>query len=433
MFDMLLFRAFHKLMKRKIHKAPILTLLVSFFFLVTGVKGQEALTKLKVITEMSNIRLKPSIGSIIIHQVPQGTILESPGKEGEWFAVKITTDEGDEVSGFIHESTVIVTERPPEPKPKPKKEEMLEEKVKGKIEEAKVPVKTQEPVKTEEPQKAEEEKVEEKPQVELVPVRPEIPKPFESLIEVTFLGGGSYVLGGDLNSGAKGFADYYRNFLSVQGRGKVSSLHLSTIVGGELAFSIGSNLSLGLGLDYLSGENESLVELQETPARKVLTRPKIQAFPLKLYLFYQPIRYFYVKAGIEYYFAKCEYIYRYSDGDFWKEWHGKASAQGPGAMAAVGLDLDILPYLSFIVELTGHTAKISGFKGTDHSTDSNGLDYTEEGKLYFYQGITPDKNSFPLLFIKEKKPSEDVEIANPREAIIKFSGISLKTGFKFRF
>lgn len=414
-------------MKRKIRKAPILTILVSIFLLVTGVKGQEALTKLKVITEMSNIRLKPSIGSIIILQVQEGTALESPGKEGEWFAVKITTDEGDEVSGFIHESTVIVTERPPEPKPQPKKEEMLEEKVKEEIEEAR------EPVKTEEPQKTEEEKVEEKPQVELVPVQPELAKPLESLIEITISGGGSYVLGGDLNSGARGFADYYRNFLSVQGEGKVSSLHLSAIVGGELAFSIGTNLSLGLGLDYLSGEKESIVALQEIPARWVLTRPKIKAFPLKLYLFYQPLRYLYVKAGIEYYFAKCEYFYRYSDGDFWKEWHGKATSRGPGAMAAVGLDLDILPYLSFIAELTGHTAKISGFKGTDHSTDSNGLDYTEEGKLYFYQGIAPDENSFPLLFIKEKKPSEDVEISNPREAIIKFSGISLKTGFKFRF
>ena len=39
--------------------------------------------KIKVVTEQANIRLEPDIGSAIIRQVSQGTILESTAKENE--------------------------------------------------------------------------------------------------------------------------------------------------------------------------------------------------------------------------------------------------------------------------------------------------------------------------------------------------------------
>ena len=46
---------------------------------------QESSGKLEVVTEQANIRLEPDIGSTIIHQAPQGTMLESTSKQGEWY------------------------------------------------------------------------------------------------------------------------------------------------------------------------------------------------------------------------------------------------------------------------------------------------------------------------------------------------------------
>ena len=112
-------------MKKKINKSCALLLAISFLFLARA-EGEEVLIKLKVVTEQANIRLKPSIGSIIIKQVPQGTTLESTGKEGEWYLIKLKPDEEDRVSGYVHESMVIVLEGPPIEKEKKEIREELE-------------------------------------------------------------------------------------------------------------------------------------------------------------------------------------------------------------------------------------------------------------------------------------------------------------------
>ncbi len=87
-------------------------LAASLLFLSVA-RGEEVLRKLKVVTEQANIRLKPSIGSIIIKQVPDGTILESTGQESEWYLIQLTPDELERVTGYVHESMVIIIEGPP--------------------------------------------------------------------------------------------------------------------------------------------------------------------------------------------------------------------------------------------------------------------------------------------------------------------------------
>ncbi|MGD8536837.1 MAG: SH3 domain-containing protein, partial [Candidatus Aminicenantes bacterium] len=180
---------------------------LSLLFLPNA-NGQEAITKLRVVTEMANVRLQPDIGSVIIHQVPQGTSLESTGKEGEWYLVKIQIEEGQDVSGYVHESTVIVTDRPP-------------------------PVQVEPPVKKEEI--TEPEQKEEEPQIQPIPETPLERRPFESRLELWFMGGGNYVIGGDLNSGAQGFVDYYRDFHSIGEEFNARPLHLSYLYGGEFS------------------------------------------------------------------------------------------------------------------------------------------------------------------------------------------------------
>ena len=391
-------------MKIKINK--IFGLLVAFSLLfLPNANGQEAITKLKVVTEMANVRLTPDIGSVIIHQVPQGKILESTGKEGEWYLVKIQIEEGQDASGYVHESTVIVTERPPQ---KP----------------AVTPVKKEEVT---EPEK------EEEPQIQPVPETPSERRPFESRLELWFLGGGNYAIGGDLNSGAQGFVDFYRDFHSIGEEFDAKPVHLSYLYGGEFSIPIGSNFYLGLGVDFYRGKRESILELQENPAIELRTHPKIQAIPIRFFISYYPVRSFYIKTGIEYYFAKCEYYYRYLDDTYWKDWHGTAKTQGSGILGAIGVDLEVAPWLSFNIEATGRIAKISGFKGSDSSIDSDGEEHIENGALYFFKAKGSAIESYPFLFIRIREPIEDVLISDPRRAIIDFSGVSLKAGFKLRF
>jgi len=46
------------------------------------------------------IRQKPSIGSVIIRQFPQGEILEAIRLEDEWYLVKLEPDESGATSGY---------------------------------------------------------------------------------------------------------------------------------------------------------------------------------------------------------------------------------------------------------------------------------------------------------------------------------------------
>ncbi len=401
-------------MRIKTRKLGSLLVVLSLLFL-SSAEAQEPIPKLKVVTEMANIRLKPDIGSVIIHQVPQGKIIETTGKQGEWFLVKIEIEEGQEASGYVHESTVIIVEgSPPEIIPEPEKKEEITE-----------PEKITEEVK--------EEIKEEEPQIPPVPEPTPEREPSKPRVSLWLLGGGKYAVGGDLNSGAQGFVDYARYYNSITADFSIDKVHLCYIFGGELSFPIGSNFYVGIGVDYFEGKKESLLVLQEIPLLEVRTRPQIEAIPIRLTLSYYPVPSFYIKTGVEYYFAKCEYYYRYQEGTYWKEWHGKAKIQGSGVLGAVGLDLKVAPWLSFVVEATGRIAKITGFEGSDTSIDSDGLEYVEQGTLYHYKTPGTSGEDIPLLFIKLRKPSEDVLISDPRRAIIDYSGISLKAGFILRF
>jgi len=236
-----------------------------------------------------------------------------------------------------------------------------------------------------------------------------------------------------LNRGAEGLADYHSYDLGVEGKGKVKPARLSYILGGELVFPLSSYFHIGVGVDYFLSEKRSQVEFEKASSSDTFTtRPKIQAAPIRLIITFYPLPFFYAKSGIEYYFAKCAYFYRFQSGEFWEEWDGEAEAQDIGFLGGLGFDWALSPNFSFIVEATGRYAKIKGFKGKNKYKTSEGSISTEEGMLYFYHTQTPGGESYPLLFIREKKPSE-AGVFDPQEATIDFSGISLKAGLKIKF
>ena len=387
---------------------------VLFFLCGSGSWAQEPRTQLKVVSEIANIRQNPDIGSAIIQQLPQGTVLEATQKQGEWYVIQLKLDEEKILSGFVHESLVTVIGGPaPE-------EVKIAEPVR------KEPVK-EEPVEVEEVEEVRPVKIQ--PQVqESLPVTPEY-----SRFRVSFSGGMSYVLGGDPNEGAIGLGDYYAASLGESGSGTVSPLRTGYIFEAEMNFALSSKFFLNFGGAYLSGKKESRKKFPEgTYMEAYTTRPSIRSVPARLSISYYPTPVFNIKLGGEYHFAKCSYFYRYEKADFWQEWKGDANGQGSGVFGGFGIEANPSGNVRFFLETLGRYCKITNFSGTDEYNDSTGSQSTEKGTLYIYQGHVSENESYPLLYIRERKPSE-AGVSDAKAATIDLSGFEVRVGIRFKF
>ena len=84
--------------------------LVLFILIAANFIFSEEL-KVRVTVEKANIRLRPTTQSTIVSTVPLGAVLEVIKKEGNWYFVKLPSDEkGIVVTGYIHQSIVEVIE-----------------------------------------------------------------------------------------------------------------------------------------------------------------------------------------------------------------------------------------------------------------------------------------------------------------------------------
>jgi hypothetical protein len=164
----------------------------------------------------------------------------------------------------------------------------------------------------------------------------------------------------------------------------------------------------------------------------IITRPRVQAIPVKVGIAYYPLPYLYAKGTLQYLFAKVNYLYRFERGTFWREWQGDAKASGLGAGAAFGGEWEFYPGLFLAGEAEFRFARIGGFTGKDISTNSDGESYSEQGTLYYFQGRAGSREDFPLVFIRSDIPTE-ADVSGPREAKVNFSGMSLKVGIRIRF
>ena len=381
--------------------------LIITVFLFASLNAQENQIKLKVVSELANIRENADIGSMIIFQALQGAVFTSLGKEEEWYHIKYIQDNGETINGYVHESLVSEIKLPTA-----EKEEKSERKSGESValKQAKAPKTIIHEQKT-------------------VPSAISKDAPFS----ISFSGGGNYVAGGDINKGAAGWADYNLDDLQIDTQQNFKPVHLSLLFGGEISFQLNKDLSLGIGADYLFGRKNSSYELSGvSPATFLSVQPEVQALPLRVFLSCSVLPQLYVKSGIEYFMAKCSYLYRSEEGEAWKEWKGNASSQGLGIMAGLGFITAVDSNISLFIETSGRIAKLNDFEGTHTYQDSEGLEYTEEGLLYIYDGQVSKDIFYPLLFIRDKKPSE-AGVSNPKKATIDFSGVSLKVGIKFRF
>jgi hypothetical protein len=393
---------------------PLSVFLMGLFLLAGAAAALTAAPiKIKVTAELANIRQKPSIGSIIIRQFPQGEILEAIRQEGEWYLVKLDPSEGGATSGYVHESLVMPLEDVPGREVRPRIAE---------------PPAKKEPVR---PPVQRPERVEAEPSAR---TGEDAGPTGKSRIALLLFGGANLVVGGDLNTGAQGLADLYAGTIGAGGDTRVASAKLSLLYGGELAFPIASGLFITAGAEFHQCAKETLVSYAKSGfTDKFTAKPGFGGLPIKLGMTFYPVEFIYVRLGASYYFAKASYYYRYEHDKFWQEWQGDATGQGLGLWGGLGLEWALSGALAFVFEATGQFATITTFEGTGTYIDSTAAGtVTEEGKLYAYDARTSNQTSYPLTFIRNKVPAE-AGVENAREAKVDFSGLSIRAGIKIKF
>jgi hypothetical protein len=364
----------------------------------------QARTKLRVTAEIANIRQKPDIGSGIVLQVPKDTILFALSHEGEWYLVSATAEDGRTVTGYVHVSLVMVAEP-------------------GALEEAPAAPQPGTP----------QSKLPQPPRMTPPPAAPVSVYSPATRFGLAIMGGGNYFLGGDLNTAAQGYADMIGNTLGITGTPAVSPVHIGYLFGGEFLVPLADRISLGFGLDYLKSQKESIVIYAKGSKRSAaITRPEMHAFPLRAFVMYSPLQGFYIKLGLQYYFAGISYSYHSESGLYTRDTTGTATANGLGVFGGFGLEWNIVSGLAFVIEATGRYAPLSGFSGQGSVVDSAGMDVEESGTLYYFEQMTLNGASFPQVVVRSKLPTE-AGVANPREAEVDFSGFAIRAGFKVKF
>jgi hypothetical protein len=389
-------------------KLPVL--IAALLCLALALPAQEASIrpiKLKVSADQANLREKPDIGSAVIQQVPEGTVLESDRKEGEWYLVRYTLEDGGVIAGYIHESLVTVLETALGAPGQPAREVKPEAR---------------------------------RPESEPRPAPPfanNSPRDTSLLpIDVFISAGVGPVLADDLNKGSRGLADLNGASLGLSPSGSIGSLHLTGIVGVEAAFRASRWLSLGLGADFERGWRSSRVVYEAggllTPTLATTAKPSVQVLPVRLSLRFYPRPDFYFRASAVHYTVKVGYDDRLvSSATTWQEWHGRATAHTLGMEVAAGGEWRVAAHSFIFAEAGFRLTPAVHLSGTGTVRDSSGAEESEAGPLWFYQQRGADGSGHDLLFVHAAQPS-GTDILGVRKASLTLSGMALRLGVKIR-
>jgi len=371
--------------------------------------------KLRVTAELANIREKPDIMSAILQQLPEGATLEAERKEGEWYALLVEKEGGGSVTGYVHESLVMIIGEPAQASLQ--REEKAEEK---------------QPVK---PEPAEKRK--ESPPLPARTPRPAVER--EDRLSAIFWLGGRHAAVGDLNEGAQGLARYYESRLGASAGSEVQTVHFGYLVGAEVRVPLAYGFSFALGAEHTSEEKTSSFALAGGSSEASYSaKPGFSVTSVSLALLYYPLRALYVRAGLDYSFARASYFYRTSHpgpgeaDEFWQEWTGKANSGGFGCQLGLGFEWPLGRRLAIVAEAAFRGGRLHNLKGEDIYRDSTGYESREKGTLYHIWATAGGTEVFPLVFIRNREPAE-AGVVDSRKAEFNLTGYSIKLGLQVKF
>lgn len=365
--------------------------------------AQDRPTRIKITAEQANLREKPDIGSSIVQQIPEGVVVEADRKDGEWYFVRYTLEDGGVIGGWIHESLVEVVEA-------------------GTIA-----------------------RVEREKEQEAAPARRrgrpirigKIEMPELSTggipLEFAFSAGLGYVAPRDLNRGTRGYADANAADHGVAAPPPAGVLHIAYLFGFEVTYRLTPRLAVGLGADYMRAANKDRTEYEDPAFTETLvTRPAARTVPFKILARYYPGAGFYVRGGLGIYSVKASYLYRHElpESSDWRQLKGEASGSGLGGEAAFGGEWEIAPRTVFFAEAGVRMARFGKLTGTNTTTHLTGQVVTEPGTLFYVSRVAEDGNTYPLVYVAASAP---VDAADSRRAVVDLSGASVRAGVRYRF
>ncbi len=262
-----------------------------------------------------------------------------------------------------------------------------------------------------------------------------------SEVSIKLAGGMTFLFANDYNRGIQGLYDFYLdNYDGVTGQYKPLNLGLN--IEGELGFSIGRNIAVGIGAGYFqfSRESEFGYQLPYVSSRDSLS-PDIQLIPLTVNVHYYVSRGprlrtdWFVGAG--YYLLTFNHAWSVKT-DFFSyqsEQTFRSSQASLGFQGGVGIEFEISPRFALLFQASGRLIKFSDLKGTLNEKISllNVSWEDESGDAYFwFYGHTVNNRAYAQVSFAKTKPSEN-EYSAVRHGILNLSGMTAGIGLKFQF
>ncbi len=384
----------------------------------------------KVITETAFVRLKTSIDSMIIAQVPLGTTFEASEKIEDWYKVALPPDEqGFVVEGYIHSTDVevVATEKPEIAPVSP----IVAEKQPKKL-----PVKEEAQV-----------------------YRPSRDSKLQ--FGFKFMGGGDYFLIGDLNDYLQGRQDYLEDDTSITDVvGTYDPLKYGYSFGAEFFVDFTPHIGIGVGAGYFQVTKKSEVtrtynyhshaydpdflSIAETIFPQISVIPLI--FNLNFGLPMGSVVKLRLSGGVGYYLGTVVWDYtvktKYTENKM--EWESKSNAVG--FQGSLGFDFNLGKTIVFFIEGAGRYVELEDLSGNltitenwfgieDLETFENAfLKYIEYNSYLtdeWYRLVSIDENGVIGSGFNNVPSFNSIRVE--RNAVIDLTGISLRAGFKFRF
>ncbi|MGD0781618.1 MAG: outer membrane beta-barrel protein [Candidatus Aminicenantales bacterium] len=258
-------------------------------------------------------------------------------------------------------------------------------------------------------------------------------------IGLKLMGGGGYVLGGDLAKGVQGQSDYLKAEFGA------SQAYVFPKTGwtgtGEILFYLGPQFAIGLGAGYEQHLQESAVSYSvEGIDVKETIKPAFNVIPVLCTLhLYFPVG---SAVKIDLFLGGGAYLTQLK----WNSSYDIAvlglngtdvyafdsHRTGYGAHAGLGLELALSSKLALVLDVTGRYARISGFVGDWTETGAGdfwSFSDSGTGHAVYYYDWTVAGATYPQLEFRTDKPSGP-GLANVREARLDLSGLTATVGFR---
>ncbi len=281
---------------------------------------------------------------------------------------------------------------------------------------------------------------------------PEERKNFEPKLSFKISGGLSYIFGGGINSHLRSYDSYLSDMTEYEGN-NIRRLHYIPELEGELRWDLTSKLALSIGIGYISGKNKSNLKYEgpfpfqtsSNPTQQYFLKPEAKAVPLKLGVYYtlslSPKINLFLNSGFGVYFSKCS-LYKKHTSSSWgvylvyytKEEQYDVRANILGFNGGIGFEYDIAKNLVIVMDIQGRYTRTKNLKGTRLYSVWDLPYVKEEGILYIGERDMTDEGYgkyCPDLMISQSEPSGE-EYRNIREAVLDFSGFSLRVGIRIK-